>query len=84
MDMSTQPNPKASYAPVTRLQESSMRGFETSEFAARTQRLQTAMAAQGLDALMLTTEAGMNCIKIGLPRKLILSKRKGLREVIFT
>ena len=44
-----------------------MRGFETSEFAARTQRLQTAMAAQGLDALMLTTEAGMNCIKIGRP-----------------
>ena len=27
---------------------------------------------------------GMNCIKIGLPGKLILSKRKGLREVIFS
>ena len=26
---------------------------------------------------------GMNCIKIGLPGKLILSKRKGLLEVIF-
>ena len=26
---------------------------------------------------------GMNCIKIGLPGKLILSKRKGLREVLF-
>ena len=25
--------------------------------------------------------AGMNCIKIGLPGKLIFSKRKGLREV---
>ena len=24
-----------------------------------------------------------NCIKIGLPGKLILSKRKGLREVLF-
>ena len=28
--------------------------------------------------------AGMNCIKIGLPEKLILSKRKGLREVLFS
>ena len=28
--------------------------------------------------------AGGNCIKIGLPGKLILSKRKGLREVIFS
>ena len=28
--------------------------------------------------------AGTNCIKIGLPGKLILSKRKGLREVIFS
>ena len=27
---------------------------------------------------------GGNCIKIGLPGKLILSKRKGLREVIFS
>ena len=27
---------------------------------------------------------GMNCIKIGLPGKLILSKRKGLREVLFS
>ena len=27
---------------------------------------------------------GMKCIKIGLPGKLILSKRKGLREVIFS
>ena len=27
---------------------------------------------------------GMNCIKIGLPGKLILRKRKGLREVIFS
>ena len=27
---------------------------------------------------------GGNCIKIGLPGKLILSKRKGLREVLFT
>ena len=28
--------------------------------------------------------AGTNCIKIGLPGKLILSKRKGLREVLFS
>ena len=28
--------------------------------------------------------AGGNCIKIGLPGKLILSKRKGLREVLFS
>ena len=27
---------------------------------------------------------GMNCIKIGLPGKLIFSKRKGLREVLFS
>ena len=27
---------------------------------------------------------GMNCIKIGLPGKVILSKRKGLREVLFS
>ena len=27
---------------------------------------------------------GTNCIKIGLPGKLILSKRKGLREVQFS
>ena len=29
-------------------------------------------------------DAGTNCIKIGLPGKLILSKIKGLREVIFS
>ena len=28
--------------------------------------------------------AGMNCIEMGLPGKLILSKRKGLREVLFS
>ena len=28
--------------------------------------------------------AGTNCIKIGLPGKLILSKRKGLWEVVFS
>ena len=28
--------------------------------------------------------AGGKCIRIGLPGKLILSKRKGLREVIFS
>ena len=27
---------------------------------------------------------GTNCIKIGLPGKLIFSKRKGLREVLFS
>ena len=27
--------------------------------------------------------AGMNCIKLGLPGKLMLSKRKGLQEVLF-
>ena len=27
---------------------------------------------------------GRNCIKIGLPGKLILSKRKGLQEVLFS
>ena len=29
-------------------------------------------------------QTGGNCIKIGLPGKLILSKRKGLREVLFS
>ena len=28
--------------------------------------------------------SGMNCIKIGLPGKMILSERKGLREVLFS
>ena len=27
---------------------------------------------------------GTNCIKIGLPGKLVLSKRKGLQEVLFS
>ena len=31
-----------------------------------------------------TLRSGTNCIKIGLPGKLILSKRKGLWEVIFS
>ena len=30
------------------------------------------------------TKTVANCIKLGLPGKLILSKRKGLREVIFS
>ena len=34
-------------------------------------------------ARMSNATAGMNCIKIGLPGKLILSKRKGLLEVLF-
>ncbi|MGB1157205.1 MAG: M24 family metallopeptidase [Alphaproteobacteria bacterium] len=34
-----------------------MRGFDNSEFAARTARVQAAMAQAGLDALLLTTEA---------------------------
>ena len=29
-----------------------------------------------------TPSTGINCIKIGLPGKLILSERKGLREVL--
>ena len=32
------------------------------------------------EALKGLFDAGTNCIKIGLPGKLILSKRKGLRE----
>ena len=38
---------------------------------------------EGVAAARLAT-AGGNCIKIGLPGKLILSKRKGLREVLFS
>ena len=37
-----------------------------------------------LKASSSTAEPGMNCIRIGLPGKLILRKRKGLREVIFS
>ena len=36
-----------------------------------------------LDLAGVVAPAG-NCIKIGLPEKLILSKRKGLREVLFS
>ena len=32
----------------------------------------------------IQAQAGMNCIIMGLPGKLILSKRNGLREVIFS
>ena len=32
----------------------------------------------------LQKEPGMNCIKIGLPEKLVLSKRKVLWEVLFS
>ena len=35
-------------------------------------------------ALALALSSGMNCIKIGLAGKLILSKRKGLWEVLFS
>ena len=42
-------------------------------------------ALEGAAVTVLTTAtAGTNCIKIGLPGKLILSERKGLREVIFS
>ena len=33
---------------------------------------------------LLRRQPGTNCIKIGLPGKLILSKRKGLWEVLFS
>ena len=39
-----------------------MRGFQPSEFAERTLRLQTAMAAEGLDAMLVTTEADVRYI----------------------
>lgn len=39
-----------------------MRGFEPGEFAARTQKLQTAMAIEGLDAILVTTEADLRYI----------------------
>ena len=48
-------------------------------------------ALDGADAVgfahmppVLLALPGDNCIKIGLPGKLILSKRKGLREVLFS
>ena len=39
-----------------------MRGFEPTEFAARTQWLQSSMAAEGLDAILVTTEADVRYI----------------------
>ena len=36
-----------------------------------------------IDAAM-DSSPGTNCIKIGLPGKLILLKRKGLQEVLFS
>lgn len=39
-----------------------MRGFGPNEFAGRTQKLQTAMAAEGLDAILVTTEADLRYI----------------------
>ena len=38
----------------------------------------------GREIAQLLERPGGNCIKIGLPGKLILSKTKGLREVIFS
>ena len=38
----------------------------------------------GANWVPLLKRAGMNCIKKGLPGKLILSKRKGLWEVLFS
>ena len=35
-------------------------------------------------AVEKSRRAGTNCIKIGLPGKLILSKRKGLWELLFS
>ena len=40
--------------------------------------------SQDLEMFGIDYYPGMNCIKIGLPGKLILSKRKGLREVLFS
>ena len=42
------------------------------------------LAAWWLEYVCRHKGAGTNCIKIGLPGKLILSKRKGLREDIFS
>ena len=41
---------------------------------------------EGIDdvAVVFVFHAGGNCIKIGFPGKLILSKRKGLWEVLFS
>ena len=45
-------------------------------------RLPAASAASGGEEESWIS--GTNCLKIGLPGKLILSKRKGLREVLFS
>ena len=39
---------------------------------------------EGVGGAIVVIVAGGNCIKIGLPGKLILSKRKGLLEVLFS
>ena len=41
-------------------------------------------SSAALNALLVGAIAGTNCIRMGLPGKLILSKRKGLREVLFS
>ena len=49
---------------------------------------EVALCALDVHGLLLVLEgdvlSGGNCIEIGLPGKLILSKRKGLREVLFS
>ena len=42
------------------------------------------LAVDGVLAHLLLVHLEANCIKIGLPGKLILSKSKGLREVLFS
>ena len=41
-------------------------------------------AVRGLPERERPQRSGTNCIKIGLPGKVILRKRKGLREVLFS
>ena len=53
-------------------------------FRQQQQQLPGVLAARGVPAPGgARGSAGMNCVKTGLPGKLILSKRKGLQEIIF-
>ena len=44
----------------------------------------SAKGREWIAAELAEKESGTNCIEIALPGKLILSKRKGLREVLFS
>ena len=60
---------------------------QESDFGLKANLVPEYLANSKLEEAMANMEneyPGMNCIKTGLPGKLTLSKRKGLREVLFS